>query len=155
MKKIMVVKTCSTENVKGYQDLSLDPQLCKQSFKEKLNMGSDKDADQEGAKEGMAIRKRGQLRCTWTASINIYYSLKYVLNAWGVCIDTIYIDGRKYLHRSDFGFTNSWICAAQVESAVGKPIHKPKIGFSPRVSITEWFQCFGPGGWGLRVHFIN
>jgi len=36
---------------------------------------------------------------------------------------------QKDLHCSYFGFTNSWICTAQVGSAVSKPIHKPKIDF--------------------------
>jgi len=36
---------------------------------------------------------------------------------------------RKDLHCSEFGFTNSQIRAAQVGSAVGKHLHKPKIDF--------------------------
>jgi len=36
---------------------------------------------------------------------------------------------REDVHRSNFGLGNSSIPAAQVESAVGRPIHKPGINF--------------------------
>jgi len=42
---------------------------------------------------------------------------------------------RNNLHRSNFGFSISRIPAAQVGSAVGKPIHKPKIDFYDLFSL--------------------
>jgi len=61
--------------------------------------------------------------------------------------DITFIDSppcRKDLHLSDFGFSNRWIRAAQVGSAVGKPICiHPKLilwPFLPLYTLYLWFK---------------